>query len=211
MSLSRTGLSPWHGLTFDEPSKGVIACDGDGHGCVLWAFGAHLRFEVEEAGFHALGDLGLDDAPQGVSIWEGMYMWEPGGWENPQDGETFPQGTFRNPTDDEWLAIRAGRCPWADDFKAPGSGSASAEAVPGDSVADHHAGDADILPAPSASSPHPSQEPLSLPPWPYVVGDDPVTKCDDSPEHRARVRAYYRAFNDPNCPVCHRPLPLCEC
>lgn len=114
---------PWKGLSFDEPSKGVIACDGEGRGCVLWAVGAHLRFEMEECRLFGLGDLGLDDAPAGVSIWEGKFIWQSGGWECPQDGEMFPKGAFRSPTDEEWEAIRAGRCPWQETPCVCGGGS----------------------------------------------------------------------------------------
>ncbi|NJO18701.1 MAG: hypothetical protein HC877_24135 [Thioploca sp.] len=101
----------WNGLSFDEPSKGIIASNGAGQGCVLWAVGAHLRFELEEVGLTMLGDLGLDDAPLGISVWEGKYIWQPGNWEHPLDGDMVPCGTFRSPTEEEWTAIRAGRCP----------------------------------------------------------------------------------------------------
>lgn len=103
--------NPWNGLSWEWSSKAVIACDGH-DGCVLWCIGAHIRFEIEECGLRALGDLGLDDAPHGISIWEGKYLWSPGGWENPQDGEMNPSGSFRAPTAEEWIAIREGRCPW---------------------------------------------------------------------------------------------------
>jgi hypothetical protein len=81
-------------------------------GCVLYAVGAHLRFEIEEGGLHELGELGIDDAPAGISVWEGTFIWQPGGWECPQDGDMFPKGVFRPPTAEEWQSIREGRCPW---------------------------------------------------------------------------------------------------
>lgn len=115
-------MDKWNRLSFDVPSKGVIACDGNGNGCVLWAVGAHLRFELEERGLSGLDALGLDDAPCGISVWEGKYLWQPGSWEYPQDGSTLPNGAFRAPTDDEWQAIRAGRCPWPETPCACGSG-----------------------------------------------------------------------------------------
>ena len=95
-------------------SKGVIACDGNGHGVVLWGVGTGLRQEIDEYCFHALGDLGLDDAPAGVSVWEGTYVWQSGGFEHPEDGDMQPVGAFRAPTDDEWTSIRCGNCPWAE-------------------------------------------------------------------------------------------------
>lgn len=114
MSIFQSGRepNPWNGLEWEIPSLAVVACDGNGNGCVLWTVGAHVAFEMWEVGLTQLGDLGLDDAPLGISVWEGKYHWQPGGWECPQDGEMYPKGTFRPPTDEEWTAIREGRCPW---------------------------------------------------------------------------------------------------
>lgn len=98
----------------DWPSKAVIACDGDGRGCVLWYEGGALDNEIRECGFHELSELGLDNAPAGISIWEGTYVWMPGGYECPADGD-FVVGSasaFREPTEDEWVAIREKRSPW---------------------------------------------------------------------------------------------------
>lgn len=95
---------------------------------MLWTVGAYLRFEMEEAGLCRLGELGLDDAPRGISIWEGKYVWQSGGWECPQDGSMHPKGTFRAPTDEEWAAIREGRCPW-DEVKYYAEGFAEIEAA----------------------------------------------------------------------------------
>lgn len=102
----------WKGLSFEMPSRGVIASDGKGNGCVMWAVGAHLRFELEECGFVQLVDLGLDAAPRGISVWEGKYFYQRGGFEHPEDGEMYPRGKFRRPTDEEWRAIRENRPPW---------------------------------------------------------------------------------------------------
>lgn len=96
-----------------EPeSRGVVACDGKGNGCVLWYAGASLANEIEEGGLVHLGDLGLDDAPNGISVWEGRYFWTRGPYEYPDDGDSYPSGKFRDPTEEEWQKIRAGRCPW---------------------------------------------------------------------------------------------------
>lgn len=96
----------------DWPSKAVVACDARGNGAVLWFVGESLRNEIEEAGLRQLGDLGLDDAPCGVSVWEGSYVWTPGPYEHPEDGDVSPAGCFRAPTDAEWAAIREGCNPW---------------------------------------------------------------------------------------------------
>lgn len=110
----------WDGYpasAWDKDSLAVVACDGDGQGCVLCAVGPHVRMEIEEAGLTTLSDLGLDDAPKGIAIWVGKYVWfnnsNPFG---PDEGSSSePRGAFRPPTEDEWTAIREGRCPWNDD------------------------------------------------------------------------------------------------
>jgi hypothetical protein len=93
-------------------SKAVIAANDKGFGCVVWYVGPGLTNEIEEVGLHELGDLGLDDAPEGISVWEGVFVWQPGPYEHPDDGDLVPSGTFRKPTDEEWIAIREGRNPW---------------------------------------------------------------------------------------------------
>ena len=95
-------------------SRAVIACDAKGNGCVVWYIGRSLAIEISEAGSTDLGNLGLDDAPHGISIWEGEYVRGPGSYENPDDGMTLPSSSsaFRVPTDEEWTAIREQRNPW---------------------------------------------------------------------------------------------------
>jgi hypothetical protein len=97
----------------DQTSKAVIA-NGKDHGCVLYYLGRSIAAEIEDAGLSELSDLGLDDAPRGISIWEGVYVFTPGSFEYPAEGDSNPSGSFRPPTDDEWTAIRQGHCPWDD-------------------------------------------------------------------------------------------------
>ena len=94
----------WH-------SKAVIASDG-GDGRVLWYVGGSLRASIDEGGVTCLADLGLDDAPHGISVWEGSYIWSPGGYEYPEDGNLDPSGKFRAPNDAEWEYIKEGKNPW---------------------------------------------------------------------------------------------------
>lgn len=95
-----------------QPSRAVVANHKNATGIVLWCTDhSHISMEIEQTS-RRLDDLGLDDAPDGISVWEGCYVWRPGGYECPQDGTTDPQGEFRTPTEDEWLAIREGRSPW---------------------------------------------------------------------------------------------------
>jgi hypothetical protein len=107
-----TGVpGPW-----DKNSLAVVANSSAGNGgVILWTAGPHLENEIDSIGSVRLDDLGLDDAPEGISIWEGKYIGYKTG--NPMDGEewdTEAHGKFRTPTDAEWEAIRADRCPWPD-------------------------------------------------------------------------------------------------
>lgn len=112
------GESPWEGYDFSKPSQAVVAADAKGKGAVLWSVGGHIRMELEEAGLSDLDDLGLeppDELGAGVWIWVGTYSWVPGyveGYEAPGEGYMDCKGEFRRPTDDEWAAIKDGRCPW---------------------------------------------------------------------------------------------------
>lgn len=97
---------------FVEPSRGVVACNGQGLGCVIWwTPDSVLEHEIGEVSAE-LEELGLDDAPIGISIWEGTYVWQPGPWDCPEDGYTEPRGAFRAPTAEEWVAITTGRNPF---------------------------------------------------------------------------------------------------
>lgn len=92
-------------------SKAVVV-NGKSKGIVLWWSGTRIEMEVDEGGLEELGDLGLDDAPFGVSIWEGDFYWERGGFEHPEDGDMHPKGKFRQPTADEWSAIQKQESPF---------------------------------------------------------------------------------------------------
>jgi hypothetical protein len=96
----------------DPADRALVACDGDGHGCVLQYVGAGLQYMLEEGAGRELVDLGFDDAPDGISVWEGRLatseMWTDCGRE--YDCELV--GTFRELTDDEWASLRRNECPW---------------------------------------------------------------------------------------------------
>ena len=55
-----------------KPSRIVIVSNGRS-GVALWWVGAGAWSEIEEGGLSDAGDLGLDDAPSGITIWEGDY------------------------------------------------------------------------------------------------------------------------------------------
>lgn len=116
--LRQLGGARWREATDDEwvaPSRAVVASRG-GHGIVLWyGGGLSLAFEIEEGGVTGLDDLGLDDAPDGISVWTGRYVTKgaptvPGFCDD--SVETIPSGSFRQPDANEWHDIRMGRNPW---------------------------------------------------------------------------------------------------
>ena len=96
---------------WDMPSVAVVACDGHGHGCVLYTGGPAVASELAEVS-RELADIGLDDAPAGISVWFGRLRAWPGSWEHPNDTDSELVGEFRQPTDAEWCAIRRGESPW---------------------------------------------------------------------------------------------------
>ena len=87
-------------------SLAVIAAN-KGAGVVLWTVGPHVQRELD-VDRNELSSLGLDDAPDGISIWVGWYIGNGEG----EDMIMEPKGSFRPPTEDEWAAIIEGRCPW---------------------------------------------------------------------------------------------------
>jgi len=97
-------LSAW-----DKPSFAVVANRECGTGCVLFTGGPAVPCDMDQLGGH-LADLGLDNAPPGVSVWEGTVRC----WRDRESGADDSElvGTFRPPNDAEWDAIRRGVSPW---------------------------------------------------------------------------------------------------
>jgi len=91
-----------------KASKAVLAVN-EGEGVVLWSVGA-INDEVKGDGPDA-DALGLfQNAPKGISIWEGHYV----AHDDPFGTYTVPRGHFRAPTQMEWTKIQKGECPWLD-------------------------------------------------------------------------------------------------
>lgn len=95
-----------------RPSRALIAM-GPHHGCLLEWDGSDIEYEVEQIG-SLLDDLGLDDAPSGLSIWEGEYVYTPG--RSTPDGYSDPDvqsnGVFRDLTSEEWEKVRLNEDLW---------------------------------------------------------------------------------------------------
>jgi hypothetical protein len=115
LSAPKSGAS-WGNYDFDKPSLAVVAMGEIATvGIVLHTVGGHVKMEMEEGGIYVTEDLGIDPPEPGIWVWEGKGYWSPGNWEHPDEGEMELRGKFRQPTDEEWAAIRKGECPWNDD------------------------------------------------------------------------------------------------
>lgn len=94
-----------------KPSRAVVALSSGcpGRGLILHAVGYDIAYEMEAG--RRPSDIGLDGAPGGVWIWEGGYVDDgPGDW--PGTREYRLEGTFREPTKEEWDNIENDEIPW---------------------------------------------------------------------------------------------------
>jgi len=99
----------WSEYNRKVKSRVVVACN-NGAGCVLHAIGSCWEAWHDGSGSYRLDDNGLDDAPDGISIWEGrMQSWGPD-----RDGEYDAElrGEFRDLTPEEWTLLAKGQAPW---------------------------------------------------------------------------------------------------
>jgi hypothetical protein len=96
-------------------SKALVA-QGHRQGCILEYTGTHIGYEVE-GGAQDLTDFGLDDAPKGLSIWEGRYHYDPGydSPNGPAEGSSDPVGEFRRLTPEEWTKLARDGFLWPKD------------------------------------------------------------------------------------------------
>lgn len=93
------GTTGWDDIDFRKNSYAVVVHAGDGEGVVLWQTGPHLQIQVDLCG-PCLRDLDLDDAPYGISVWEGRFV------------HGRPDGYFRRPTPAESKYIADNMCPF---------------------------------------------------------------------------------------------------
>jgi len=88
---------------WDTPSQILIA-NGPYGGSVLEHTGAHSWLMIDEWGTKQLDEMGLDDAPDGLSIFIGKLIHRKSGDET----ESSFSGCYRALTDDEWNRLQAG-------------------------------------------------------------------------------------------------------
>lgn len=115
-----TSPEPSHWLPIPEPeaavqqhrgSKALIASN-DGNGVVLAYTGTTIESEIDDCiGSHDITDLGLDDAPDGLSVWVGEFETMADG-----DGEfsSYARGEFRDLTPFEWKLLASGKSIFVD-------------------------------------------------------------------------------------------------
>jgi len=105
----KDGIEGWDGYDWTKPSLAVVAM-GEHGGCVLWTVGPHVEFDITETGLGCgLDDLGIEPKDEGIFIWEGKTK-SSRSYEGEHD--SWLEGEFRSPTEDEWAAIRRGENPW---------------------------------------------------------------------------------------------------
>lgn len=88
------------------PSRALVASDGKGNGCVLWTEGPHVQSMIDEAGVAALNDIGLDDAPKGLSIWEGVIRTSETHTPDSKEYDSWLSGDFRPLKAQEWATLQ---------------------------------------------------------------------------------------------------------
>lgn len=88
----------------------ALIASRNGQGCVLVYDGAGIQADIEKGvGSTDIEQLGLDDAPDGLSIWEGKLMvWR----EREGEYDSDLKGTFRSLTEEEWENFRSTGKPW---------------------------------------------------------------------------------------------------
>lgn len=93
------------GATTD--SIALVACNGH-YGTVICHDGPGIESAIEDTS-PALDACGLDDAPDGLSIWEGCYITTRDYW---GEYDAYLSGHFRDLTEAEWTLLRETDVPW---------------------------------------------------------------------------------------------------
>lgn len=98
---------PWN-----KTNSIALVASNNGHGCILAFNGEGIEVDFEHESDPSLDMHWMDDAPDGLSIWEGCYKdhetWGDHGMD--YDGELV--GTFRPLTEREWELLKSTGTPW---------------------------------------------------------------------------------------------------
>lgn len=96
-----------------KESVALVACDGQGNGCVLQTGGPAVAMALEEWG-RGLSDIGLDDAPKGLSVWFGRLVDTTSGAtsDHPEEPDAELHGFFEPLTSKQWDQLKSGRLLW---------------------------------------------------------------------------------------------------
>src|SRR3954463_10666831 len=84
------------------PSKALVA-NMSGTGCVLDYVGDAISWHIQEYSAQ-LDEIGLDDAPDGLSVWEGSMGSVKHEGPDGTDWDFEVNGKFRDLTPEEWAA-----------------------------------------------------------------------------------------------------------
>ena len=105
----------WNPSVRAERSLAVVACNGARQGAVLHYIGRGITMMIEGEGWCDLSDLGLDDCPKGVWVWDGRYVWScsPATVSAPEEHSLEAVGVWRELTCLEWSDLREGSDPFA--------------------------------------------------------------------------------------------------
>lgn len=90
----------------------ALVANAGGIGCVLACDGEAIEIDFDIESSKSLCDHGLDDAPDGISIWEGKGYASSGTYEHPLETDFELVGKFRQLTDREWELLRTTGTPW---------------------------------------------------------------------------------------------------
>lgn len=109
-----SGYPEW---AWNKDSLAIVVSDGDGHGMVLYTAGPHVLRIMDDACSRYLDDLGLGDAPEGISVWKGLIKSQiyPATPDSAEEYDSWLEGTFGPLQPEEWQALQENRCPWDDD------------------------------------------------------------------------------------------------
>lgn len=101
----------------------ALIASNNGDGCILACDGPGIEADNEALSSWRLDDRGLDNAPDGLSIWEGYLHCCEINTPDAHEYETSLEGTFRELTDEEWTRYRETDRPWLFEDEVPGEPS----------------------------------------------------------------------------------------